>query len=81
MMAIKGFASMTPERRRELASLGGKAAAAGGRAHRFTPDEAREAGRKAGLKVSQDRKYMAELGRRGGTAKRDRRLNPPKENE
>lgn len=44
----QGFASMDPERQREIASQGGKAAHAKGTAHRFTPDEAREAGRKGG---------------------------------
>ena len=44
----RGFASMDPERRRQLASIGGKAAHAQGAAHEFTKDEAREAGRKGG---------------------------------
>ncbi len=39
---------MDPERRREVASRGGKAAHERGTAHEFTPDEAREAGRKGG---------------------------------
>ena len=42
----RGFASMDPGKQRELASKGGKAAPAQGRAHEFTPDEARVAGRK-----------------------------------
>lgn len=44
----RGFASMDPHRQREIASKGGKAAHASGRAHEFSPDEAREAGRKGG---------------------------------
>lgn len=44
----RGFASMDPERQREIASKGGKAAHASGRAHEFSPEEAREAGRKGG---------------------------------
>jgi uncharacterized protein len=44
----RGFASMNPEKQREIASKGGKAAHAKGTAHEFTPDEAREAGRKGG---------------------------------
>ena len=44
----RGFAGMDPERRREVASRGGKAAHERGTAHEFTPDEAREAGRKGG---------------------------------
>jgi hypothetical protein len=47
----KGFASWTPEARREAASKGGKAAHAQGRAHVFTSEEAREAGRRGGLAV------------------------------
>ncbi|MEN9786119.1 MAG: hypothetical protein RLZZ299_1383 [Pseudomonadota bacterium] len=44
----RGFAAMTPEQQRAIASLGGRAAHARGTAHQFTPDEAREAGRKGG---------------------------------
>jgi general stress protein YciG len=44
----RGFASMDPEKRREIASKGGKAAHAQGSAHEFTPEEARVAGRKGG---------------------------------
>lgn len=46
--AKRGFASMDPQRQREIASLGGKAAHASGRAHEFNSAEAREAGRKGG---------------------------------
>jgi uncharacterized protein len=63
---LRGFASMDAGRQREIASKGGRAAHAQGRAHRFTPDEAREAGRKGGKVVSQDRQHMAEIGREGG---------------
>lgn len=44
----RGFASMDPEKQREIASRGGRAAHAKGTAHRFTPEEARIAGRKGG---------------------------------
>ena len=44
----RGFASMDPLRQREIASLGGKAAHASGKAHEFNSAEAREAGRKGG---------------------------------
>jgi len=60
---------MTPEKRREIARLGGKAAHEKGRAHQFTPNEAREAGRKGGLSVSKNRQHMAEIGRAGGKAR------------
>ncbi len=41
----RGFASMDPERVREIASKGGRAAHASGNAHEFTSEEAREAGK------------------------------------
>ncbi len=62
----RGFASMDEDKQREIASKGGQAAHAKGTAHEFTPEEAREAGRKGGETVSQDREHMAEIGREGG---------------
>lgn len=44
----RGFAAMDEERQRAIASEGGRAAHVQGRAHEFTPEEAREAGRKGG---------------------------------
>lgn len=44
----RGFAALTPEERRERASHGGKASQARGTAHRWTSEEARDAGRKGG---------------------------------
>ena len=44
----RGFAAMDPQRQREIARIGGKAAHQQGVAHRWTSDEAREAGRKGG---------------------------------
>lgn len=44
----RGFASMTPEKQREIASKGGRAAHQKGSAHEWTSDEARSAGRKGG---------------------------------
>ena len=44
----RGFASMSPEKQREIASKGGRAAHEKGTAHEWTPDEARTAGRKGG---------------------------------
>jgi hypothetical protein len=40
----RGFASMDPEKQREIAAEGGRAAHASGNAHEFTSEEAREAG-------------------------------------
>jgi general stress protein YciG len=64
----RGFASMDPDTQRQIASKGGKAAHASGNAHQFVAgsQEAREAGRKGGRAVSQNREHMAEIGRRGG---------------
>ncbi|MBB1283498.1 general stress protein [Flavisolibacter sp. BT320] len=44
----RGFAAMSPERQREIASLGGRAAHQQGVAHEWSTDEAREAGKKGG---------------------------------
>jgi uncharacterized protein len=44
----RGFASMSPEKQREIASKGGRAAHQKGTAHEWTSDEAREAGHKGG---------------------------------
>jgi uncharacterized protein len=44
----RGFASMSPEKQREIASKGGRAAHEKGTAHEWTADEARSAGRKGG---------------------------------
>jgi general stress protein YciG len=41
----RGFASMDPQKQREIASEGGRAAHASGNAHEFNSQEAREAGR------------------------------------
>lgn len=66
----RGFAAMSPEKQREIASMGGKAAHAKGTAHQFTSEEAREAGRKGGTAVSRDRAHMAAIGRKGGSSSR-----------
>lgn len=65
----RGFASMDESRQRAIASEGGRAAHARGTAHEFTSEEAREAGRKGGEAVSQNREHMAAIGRRGGEAR------------
>lgn len=70
-MSIKnrGFASMTPEKQKAIASMGGKAAHASGHSHEFTSEEAsaaakvawenrraraRQAARDAGKRVPED---------------------------
>ena len=65
----RGFASMSPERQREIASKGGRAAHEKGTAHEWTAEEARQAGRKGGETVSRDRAHMAAIGREGGGAR------------
>jgi general stress protein YciG len=47
----RGFAAMHPAKQRAIASKGGKAAHAAGRAHEFTTAEASAAGRKGGLEA------------------------------
>ena len=73
--STRGFAGMDVEKRREIARRGGKAAHAQGRAHRFTTEEARAAGKKGGDSVSKDRSHMAAIGRLGGIKNR-RRTEP-----
>lgn len=65
----RGFAAMPPEQQRAIARLGGLKAHEDGRAHRFTSEQARVAGRKGGEVVSVDKEYMAKIGRRGGKAR------------
>ena len=49
--SLRGFAAMDPQRQREIASLGGRAAHQSGHAHEFTSEEARAAGRKRHMKA------------------------------
>lgn len=65
----RGFASMDPERQREIASLGGRTAHENGTAHAFTSEEGRRAGRVGGEVVSRNRDYMRAIGSRGGVAR------------
>lgn len=58
----RGFASMDPQRQREIASEGGRAAHEKGTAHEFTSEEAREAGRKGGQARSAKRNQMLQQG-------------------
>jgi general stress protein YciG len=56
----RGFASMSPERQREIASKGGRAAHEKGTAHEWTAEEARRAGRKGGQVSRGGRGRLAE---------------------
>ena len=69
----RGFAAMSPERQRQIASEGGRAAHKQGVAHEWSSDEARTAGRKGGQTVSQNREHMSQIGRRGGQSSGGRR--------
>lgn len=69
----RGFAAMSPEKQKEIASEGGRAAHKQGVAHEWTSEEARMAGRKGGQTVSQNREHMSEIGRRGGQSSGGRR--------
>jgi uncharacterized protein len=62
----RGFAAMTPERQKELASKGGKTAHARGTAYEWTAEQATDAGRKGGLSVSANAEHMRTIGRAGG---------------
>ncbi len=44
----RGFASMDPQKQREISRKGGRKAHEKGTAHEFSSEEAREAGRKGG---------------------------------
>jgi general stress protein YciG len=46
---VQGFAAMSPEKQREIASKGGRAAHTKGTAHEWDSKEARAAGRKGGM--------------------------------
>ncbi|HWI92264.1 MAG TPA: KGG domain-containing protein [Flavisolibacter sp.] len=76
----RGFAAMSPERQKQIASEGGRAAHKLGVAHEWNSDEARKAGKKGGQIVSQNREHMSEIGRRGGQSSGGRRSRQPNDN-
>lgn len=53
----RGFAAMTAEQRQRIAAMGGRAAHALGTAHKFTSEEAREAGHKGGSARARQAKH------------------------
>jgi general stress protein YciG len=73
-----GFGSMDAEKQKEIARKGGMAAHRKGTAHEFTPEEARNAGRKGGERVSANRNHMVEIGRLGGRKSAERRRTTSK---
>ncbi|HWI78792.1 MAG TPA: KGG domain-containing protein [Ramlibacter sp.] len=68
----RGFASMDPQRQREIASEGGRAAHEKGTAHEFTSEEAREAGRKGGQARSQSNRSNSNRGNSGSSSSSER---------
>jgi uncharacterized protein len=80
----RGFASMTPEQRRQLGSRGGKTAHERGTANRFTSESASQAGRiphEKGTAYKWTSELAAQAGRKGGSTPRRTRTSkpPPKE--
>lgn len=55
----RGFAAMDPDRQKQIASEGGRAAHKQGVAHEWSPDEARQAGRKGGQNSKGSRSRMS----------------------
>jgi general stress protein YciG len=70
----RGFGNMPKDKQKQIASWGGQVAHAQGKAHEFTPEEAREAGKRGGDSLARDRAHMAEIGRRGGLARAKKKL-------
>jgi len=73
MKSKRGFASMTPDRVREIASQGGKSVPSSKRSFSYNRELAVAAGRKGGAAVkpenrsfTQDRAFAAKCGRKGG---------------
>jgi uncharacterized protein len=64
----RGFASMSPEKQREIASKGGRAAHQKGTAHEWTSEEARNAGRKGGQISRGGRGRLVDSGPSSSTA-------------
>lgn len=69
MKSNRGFASMTEQRRKEVAARGGKSAQNRKTAHVWTSETASAAGKLGGEKIAQNRDHMATIGRLGGLAR------------
>lgn len=66
----RGFALLSPERRKEISTLGGQVAHKLGVANKLTSKTAAIAGKKGGLSVSKNREHMAFIGQLGGLKSR-----------
>lgn len=60
---LKGFATMSTEKKRAVAAKGGRTAHRLGRAHRWTSEEAQEAGRRGGSISRRGPKKLSEQAR------------------
>lgn len=56
----RGLAAMSPEKRREIASKGGRTSQARGTAHQWTPEEASAAGKKGSARYALRREQAAQ---------------------
>jgi len=80
----RGFASMDPNRQREIASEGGKAAHEKGTAHEFTSEEARRAGSMSHANRQSEQSSTplgSTTGKQGGNKQSERSSTIDKENE
>lgn len=73
---MQGFASMSQERRREVATKGGQVAQKNGRAHSWTAEEAREAGHKGGANRARNQR-LAELRAERIAREKDKKQEQP----
>ncbi len=58
----RGFASMDPNKQREIARQGGRAVHVKGTAHEWTSEQARDAGRKGGIASHRKRESARQTG-------------------
>lgn len=63
----RGLAGLPADKKRQIAAQGGKAAHLQGKAHRFTPDEARVCGAAGGAKATKE--HLQTIGSKGGKAR------------
>ena len=72
----KGFARLSPEERKRIASMGGTTAQARGLAHKFTVEDNIQGGTKGGAHWRDNPGHLSEIGRKGGLAKKGYRKRP-----
>lgn len=71
----RGFAAMTPERRKEISSMGGRKAQANGTAYRFTSETAKIAGKAVKNRNIHTPEKAREYGKKGGERSAEIRRN------